>query len=209
MRITRFSHRLKRLLRGLLVAALLLATMLSAPYVGVRAFIEAARMFDGRSASPRAALERALDYGVFENGILPPPRGEFTIVQRHFLRHPWGLLYALRWQNDSGEDCVGLAFSEKIRDAFGGWKPRGSHWHCSRFAASARFSRSGQFGGYSLAYGLSGQAALVKVNWVGDDISYAQPIGGAYVSLPGRYGANASRVDFLDATGARIVSGRA
>ena len=200
--------RLTHLLRGTLFAVLLLAALLAAPYLGVRAFIELARAVDGRSASPREALSRLAIYP--ENGYsaLLPANGDSKILQRHVLSHPAGILYVLGWEDEAGKSCVAVAFVEKTRDAFEGWKGRRAGGHCSRFATSVRVRRAGEFGGYSLVYGLSGQAALVKIAWLGGDSARVMPINGAYLAVLGRFGANASRVDFLDANGALIEKRR-
>lgn len=200
--------RLTRLLRGLLFAVVLLAALIAAPFLGVRAFIELARAVDGRSASPREALSTLAVYP--ENGYsaLLPAIGESEILQRHVLSHPAGILYVIGWKDEAGKSCAGLAFVEKMHDTFEGWKGQRARGHCSRFATSVRVSRARELGGYSLVYGLSGSAAMVKVAWLGGDSARVTPVNGAYLAILGRFGAKVNRFEFLDANGVVIKKSR-
>jgi len=195
-------------LRILLFALGLLLSLVLVAYGSGRAFVRLVRILDDRSASADAALARLFDQGRFTNAYFQPATGNYEVLQRHNIRtlpQASGLLLVLGWQQADGKSCVGLAFIEKIHDSYGGWKGRQTTWHCSHRAASVRFRRGGQFLGYSLAYGLSGDAAQVQVSWLGGDKRTVRPMQGAFLAVLGTYGANASRVDYLDAAGAKLA----
>ena len=132
---------------------------------------------------------------------LNPEEYGYEILQHRVLGHPSGILYALGWRDGTGNACIANAFVEKIWDSFGGWKGRGAWGHCSASDYSAWVSGHGEYQGMSVATGLSGAAALVKISWLDGDVTFAQPINGAYMSVLFRHGARASKVEFLDSAG--------
>ena len=200
--------RLKKWLKRILLAVFIVAVLAVTPYLGLRAFVELVRAFDDRHASPQAALS-ALE--VFPHGgftALIDDDVDYEILQRQVLRYasPSGILYALGWRDEAGKTCIANAFVERIWDTFGGWKGRGAWGHCSLRAYTAWVSGRGEYSGFSVASGLSGNATLVKVTWRTGDITFTRPVNGSYMSVLDRHGARASRVEFFDASGELLDS---
>lgn len=200
------KRRWAKWLRGILLVAALFIALITAPYFIARGTIEIARAYDGRSASAEQALARLVVYPHGGYRALKTDDVEFAIAQRQILRYPPGILYALSWADTKGRDCIANAFVEKIQDSFAGWKGRGAWGHCSASDYSAWISGRGEYVGMSVASGLSGAAALVKVAWLSGDVTFVQPINGAYMSVLFRHGARASKVEFLTASGELLAS---
>lgn len=193
-------------LRGILLVAALFIASITAPYFVARGAIEIARAFDGRSAAAEQALARLAIYPHGGFRALKTEDLEIAIAQRQVLRYPPGILYALRWADAKGRDCIANAFVEKIPDNFAGWKGRGAWSHCSARDYTAWVSGRGEYRGFSVANGLSGNAALVKVAWRTGEVTFALPVNGVYMSVLDRDGARAILVEFLDASGALLHS---
>lgn len=200
------TRRWAKLLRGILLVAALFIALITAPYFVARGAIEIARAYDGRSASAEQALARLVVYPHGGYRALKTDDVEFAIAQRQILRYPPGILYALSWADAKGRDCIANAFVEKIQDNFAGWKGRGAWGHCSARDYTAWVSGRGEYRGFSVANGLSGDAALVKVTWQTGEYTFALPVNGVYMSVLDRDGARASLVEFLDASGALLHS---
>ena len=200
--------RLKRWLRRISLALAIFAVLSLTPYFGVRAFVELVRAFDDSSASPHEALSSLTIYPHGGFTTLIPEEVEYKIVQRQVLRYasPSGILYGLGWEDEDGRACFATAFVERMTDSFRGWKGRGAWGHCNTLDYTGWVSGAGEYRGFSVANGLSGDAALVKVTWRNSEVTFAQPINGAYMSVLDRHAARASRLEFFNAAGDRIES---
>ena len=197
---------LKKWLRRVSLALVIFAVLSVTPYFAVRAFVELVRAFDDRSASPQEALSSLTIYPHGGFTTLIPEGVDYEILQRQVLRYasPSGILYGLGWQDEDGESCFATAFVERMTDSFGGWTGRGAFGHCNTLDYTGWVSGAGEYRGFSVANGLSGDAALVKVTWLNNEVTFAQPINGAYMSVLDRHAARASRVEFFNAAGDRI-----
>lgn len=189
-------------LRRMLPLLALIGLWTTLPYAAVRTGTSLFMRLDGRHSSAESALDRLTVMP--HDGFKPmyPDRHGYEILQRQVLKYPAGILYALGWRDSVGQTCMANVFIEKIRDMFEGWKRRGAWGHCSAQDQTAWVTGFGEYDGFSVANGLSGDAALVKVTWRAGNITYKRPINGVYMSVLDRDGARASLVEFLDATGA-------
>ena len=202
------AARLKKWLKCSLIIGIVFAALSLAPYLGVRAFFELARAFDGRYAEPEQALSTLT---VYPHGGFTPLLADdvdYQILQRQLLRYslPSGIVYGLGWADESGETCIANAFVERMTDSFAGWKGRGAWGHCTSLRYSAWVSGLGEYRGLSVVSGFSGEAALVRVSWRSGEVTYAQPIKGVYMTVLDRHAARADRVEFFAASGERMES---
>ncbi|MCY3832845.1 MAG: hypothetical protein OXG85_07490 [Chloroflexi bacterium] len=196
----------RRWSRRILLALLIAVAVMATPFFALRLMGRLALALDGRQAKAEDALRSLTVYPHGGFSALKPEDYGYEILQRQVLRHPSGLLYALGWRDGAGKACIANAFVEKIWDSFGGWKGRGAWGHCSVSDYSAWISGHGEYQGLSVTTGLSGAAALVKVTWLTGDVTFVQPINGAYMSVLFRHGARASTVEFLDVAGSVLAS---
>ncbi len=196
-------------LRRMPLALCIVVFWAALPFIAVRAGISLLMRIDGRHAFAEQALSSRRMNAQDSFGFLHPAAHGYAILQRQVLRHPAGILYAIAWEEGDGHVCVSNAFVERIRDVLGGWKGREARGHCIARDYSAGVAGAGEYDGFSVASGLSGDAALVKVTWRTGDVTYTRPIGGAFMAALERHGAQAAAVEFLAASGDLLHSIRA
>jgi len=192
--------------RLLLLVVAIVGLSTAVPYFAVRAGTSLLMRYDGRYASAEDTLANLVVYPHDDFKTLNPDEHDYEIVQRQILKYPSGILYLLRWREGAGRTCLANAFVEQIRDVLGGWKRRGAWGHCSAKDRTAWVTGFGEYEGFSVANGLSGEAALVKVTWRSGNVTYTRPLNGSYMSVLDRDGAHAIRVDFLGASGELMQS---
>ena len=162
---------------------------------------------DGRSASVQGALvglhaQMKPDVPSAENVWRTPlPAGSYVVSQRQVVQYPAGILYALNWTDSSGMKCLATAFVEEMWDNFGGWKQRGAYGRCSQRKNAVWVNGWNEINGFTVAYGLVENAALVEVTWHDGSVTRAKPIDGSFMSVLDRQFASVQRVDFFDDAG--------
>ncbi len=214
-------------LRRIVLLGALIVALPFAVYFGGKIVNRLVLAIDGRSPSPQGALAGMTIYSAFGRKL--PGSDSYTIAQRQVLEYPPGILYALKWTEATGRSCLATAFAQEIWDNFGGWKPQGAYGRCdqrrnSRPAASKRpadnrpsvrprsavSSRSvwvngwNRYHGFTVAYGLADDAALVEVAWRDGSVTRAKPINGVFMSVLDRTAAAVRSVRFYDKYGVVI-----